>query len=246
MRPVVRGNYPIDCHGDNIQYHEYSDARGELIGRIGEYCSYCEMQLDSALAVEHIQPKKPRGCTQIDSQREMDWNNFLLACPNCNSTKGNTDVVLDDYLWPDRDNTFRALKYSEGGIITPALQGEMAHKAQNTIHLFGLDKMPSIITDMTDMNYKNRASDRRWNNRREAWDNAERAKKRLSQNDIDELREQIVETAQANGYWSIWMTVFEDDPDMCRRLIEAFPGTCKDCFDANQGYKTVKRQGGQC
>ena len=70
------------------------------------------MQLDSALGVERIQPKKTRGCTQIDSQREMDWNNFLLACPNCNSTKGNTDVVLDDYLWPDRDNTFRALKYS--------------------------------------------------------------------------------------------------------------------------------------
>ena len=243
MRPVVRGNFPTDCHGDRIQYCEYSEARGELINRIGAYCSYFEMQLDSALAVEHVLPKKPKGSLQIDLQRELDWNNFLLACPNCNSTKGNTDVVLDDYLWPDRDNTFLALKYLEGGIITPALSDKLGQKAQKTIQLFGLDKTPSIEPGL---DHNNKSSDRRWANRREAWDMASRARKRLSNNNTVELREQIVETAQANGYWSIWMTVFKDDADMIKRLIDAFPGTCKACFDETHGYTPVNRPGGQC
>ena len=242
MRPVERGHRPQE-QGTAVVFSEYSEARGELIRRIGEYCSYCEMHLDSALSIEHIQPKKPKGRTEIDSQRELDWDNFLLACPNCNSTKSNQEIALADYLWPDRDNTFRAFHYCEGGVVTPAFQGELGRKAQNTIHLFGLDKMPSMVCEEM---HRNRASDRRWNNRREAWDKAVRAKMRLAQNDTVELREQIVENAVSNGYWSIWMTVFHDDSDICRRLIETFPGTCKDCFDAQHGYVPIKRKGGQC
>ena len=46
------------------------------------------------------------------------------------------------------------------------------------------------------------------------------------------MRKQITFTAIGHGYWSVWMTVFKDDPDMLRRFIEAFPGTCQDCFDS--------------
>jgi len=60
------------------------------------------------------------------------------------------------------------------------------------------------------------------------------------------MREQIVLTATGHAYWSIWMTVFNDDPDMLQRLINAFPGTCADCFDNATGYSHIARPVGQC
>ena len=235
MRPIDRGPIPKDVNDKDIQYSDYAHARGELIRRLGEYCSYCEMHLDTSLAVEHVQPKKPAGI--VLTGRELDWHNFLLACTNCNSTKGNFDVDLHSYFWPDRDNTFLALKYAEGGLISPAdgLNPDLHQLALNTIQLTGLDKQPGNDPE---------ASDRRWENRREAWDMAQRAKQRLQQCDSPLMREQIVETA--NAYWSVWMTVFQDDADMLQRLIRTFPGTCRDCFDRNNGYRPSKRARGLC
>ena len=136
----------------------------------------------------------------------------------------NKDVILDDYFWPDIDNTFRVFTYSEGGIITPSneLSPELQSKANATIKLTGLDKHP--LNDP-------KASDRRWINRREIWNIAVRAKERLSRNDYDDFREQIVDTMTGHAYWSIWMTVFRDDSDMLKRFIKALAGTAEDCFD---------------
>lgn len=231
MRPVLRGAWP-QKNGHDIQFKEYSEARAELIRRLGEYCSYCEMHLDSSLAVEHVKPKQPPGSSAVDQTRALNWNNFLLACTNCNSAKGNTDVKIDDYFWADRDNTFLVFQYSEGGRILPAahLNEELMKKAKATIELTGLDKHP-----LNDFN----ASDRRWENRREAWDMAVDSKADLAQNDTPQMRRQIVRSAR--GYWSTWMTVFKDDPDMLQRLIRAFPGTCESCFDAENGYLPIPR-----
>ncbi len=235
MRPVIRGPWPKDKNGDKVQYKDYTNARRELISRIGECCSYCEMHLDSALAIEHVQPKKTSGELSTIVSRELDWNNFLLACPNCNSIKGSKDVDMDDYFWPDRDNTFRAFHYAEGGVVEPAefLSDNAKKIAENTILLTGLDKNPNAQN----------AADRRWNNRRECWDIAERAKKRLERNDSVDLRDQIAETASAKGFWSIWMTVFENDSDMKKRLIDAVPGTAEECWEGD--YQPVHRPGGQ-
>ncbi|MCP4153005.1 MAG: hypothetical protein GY757_35055 [bacterium] len=57
------------------------------------------------------------------------------------------------------------------------------------------------------------------------------------------MRRQIVRTATGYGYWSFWMTLFQHDPDMLKRFIKAFPGTCKACFD-DKG-KAVPRAGGK-
>jgi len=237
MRPVVRGDHPKDENGQAVIYCEYAKARRELINRMGEYCSYCEMHLDASLAVEHVQSKKPAGTVII--RRELDWYNFLLACTNCNSIKGDKDVVLSDYLWPDSDNTFFALKYSEGGLVSPAdcLHDELRTLALNTIDLTGLDKTP--LNDP-------KASDRRLINRRETWDIAERSKQHLQCCDTPHMRTQIVFTAQAKGYWSVWMTVFKDDADMLQRFIQAFTGTCKECFDPDNGYAPTARVCGKC
>jgi hypothetical protein len=220
MRPVLRGACPQDEHGQEVRFSEYTHARRDLIGRLGEYCSYCEMQLDASLAVEHVQPKKPPGAKAALPERELAWGNFLLACTNCNSTKWNTDVVLGDYLWPDRDNTFHSLSYSEGGRIDSAT-GPQKAQADRLIALVGLQKAPDTVE----------ASDRRWLNRREAWDMAVRAKERLARCPGDDMKEQIIETVQAKGFWSIWMTVFKNDADMQARLIAALPGTRTEYFE---------------
>lgn len=46
------------------------------------------------------------------------------------------------------------------------------------------------------------------------------------------MAECVVRLAQATGFFSIWMQVFQAEPDMRRRLIDAFPGTRESgCFD---------------
>lgn len=234
MRPVSKGSLPKDSDGHSIQFKDYSFARRLLIERIGQYCSYCEMKLDSSLHVEHVKPKQPKGIEEVIQERLLDWDNFLLACVNCNSNKGSEEITLEDYFWPDQDNTFKVLKYSEGGVISPVdkLEDKEKDKALRTIKLTGLDKNPKNDP---------KASDRRWENRREVWGIAQRAKERLKRIDIPEMRDQIVSTATGHAYWSVWMTVFQDDADMLARFIEAFSGTCRECFDAENNYISVER-----
>lgn len=105
-------------------------------------------------------------------------------------------------------------------------------KSQKTLELTGLNKTGVNTT----------TSERRWMNRRDTWNIAQRAGKNLLKNNTPEMRTQIVDTALARGFWSIWMTVFKNDVDMLNRLIQAFPGTCRQCF--NQQGKAVHRQGG--
>lgn len=230
MRPIFRGNRPIDSVGKSKSFKEYQDARGDLIDRLGEYCSYCEMRISASLAVEHCQPKSQHP------ELELEWDNFLLACTNCNSTKGKKDVILEDYYWVHIDNTFRAFIYLEGGRIrcNPGLTNKEKIKAEETIKLVGLDKIS--IND-------SERRDRRQNNRREAWDIAKRSWERLQTNNTNEMRDQIVDTAKAQGFWSVWMTVFKDDSDMLNRFIKAFPGTCKNCFDVSGN--TIPRPNGR-
>src|SRR3712207_1552660 len=105
MRPVERGYDPRE--GDWAGWQGAGVLA--LAERIGQYCSYCERYLPYAAAVEHLRPKKPNPTLALR------WDNWLLACPNCNSIKGDADVELDQYLWPDRDNTMHAFTYGRGG-----------------------------------------------------------------------------------------------------------------------------------
>jgi len=71
-----------------------------------------------------------------------------------------------------------------------------------------------------------RDSDRRWRKRELAWDDAIKAREDLRQCDTPQMRAQIVRSARGTGFWSVWMTVFEDDTDMRHRFCtEAFVGT---------------------
>jgi uncharacterized protein (TIGR02646 family) len=246
MRPVIRG--------DNAKVFKiYQDARGDLIEQLGQYCSYCEMPLPSSLDVEHILQKKEQF-----PDEETNWKNFCLACKNCNSTKnGAMDrrwkdswqylhlisakiAARSEFYWIDQDNTFQCVEYSKGGLVKVnlSLAPEEQKVAQATIEMVGLDRIP---------NPDPKVKDRRWNNRREAWEKAERSLIKLNKCDNDDflemMRDTIVDLAVAQGFWSVWMTVFKDYPDMLQRFISAFPGTCGDCFDM-QG-KAIHRPNGR-
>ena len=226
MRPVDRGTAPG-------KYTGYQDAGPDLQGRLGAYCSYCERRIETNLAVEHIQPKS------LVPELETSWNNFLLACVNCNSAKGNTSIILTDYFWPDVDNTLRALEYSEGGLVQPRanLVNHNRTKAQNTIELTGLDKYPG------NLGREPTTSDQRWLRRYKIWRKAKEARADLAKQNTDLTRKHIVEIAVAWGIFSIWWTVFANDVDMRRRLREAFTGTDDKSFDKNENL--VPRPGGQ-
>ena len=232
MRPVDRGE-PPKKDGQPVQFRDHKEARDPLITNIGDYCSYCEMPCAEGPDVEHVQPKK------WHDDLRLEWTNLLLGCIYCNTVKGSTDLELDDYFWPDRDNTARAFAYGHDlpPTVAPDLSVDQTRLATNTLELTGLDRGP----DHPQLTKK----DRRWLKRREAWTKAQHARRRLQETPSGNMRGQIVDTAVCCGFWSVWMAVFEDDPVMRRKLIDAFRGTCgvNVCFgDATQ---LIERNGGR-
>lgn len=155
MRPVERGAAPRECA-------RYGDAIGDLEERLGRYCSYCERRLPIGLAVEHMAPKS------LHPDREVDWDNFLLGCTNCNSVEDVADVADDDILWPDRHNTMLAVAYSRGGFVRLAegLTPEQQRRARALIDLVGLDRHIGVPGQQP------ATRDQRWKDREEAWVNA--------------------------------------------------------------------------
>lgn len=218
MRPVVRGDVPVDDEGNPVTYADYKDARDDLIEHMGDYCSYCEVALHDQVDVEHVLPKS------LNPSLAREWSNFLLACGTCNSIKGNNEVDLDDYYWPDQDNTLRAFFYEQDEPPQINSGSGVDHPtAQRTLELTGIDRVPghSRLSDR----------DRRWKKRFGAWGIALIARGNLGTADSVEMRETIVMLAQALGFWSVWFSAFHDDEDMQLRLISEFPGTSADCFD---------------
>lgn len=226
MRPVERGAAPQ-------VFTNYRDAYPHLVGRMGDYCSYCERQIETHLAVEHVQPKDP-----VPALRN-EWSNFLLGCVNCNSAKGDTRVVLSDYFWPDTENTISAFSYSVGGLVNPraGLTADLQAKASATLRLVGLDRYPG------NPGREPTSADLRWQRRFEAWQVAEWCRKQVEENDSEQVRSLVVQVARGRGMYSIFWTVFEGDKDIRRRLREAFIGTAFLCFDPNED--PLPRPGGQ-
>jgi hypothetical protein len=223
MRPVLRGPSP-----QTMDFNDYDKASTPLKGILGQYCSYCERHIPTNLAVEHIQPK---GFTRSDGtipykHLEGRWTNFLLACVNCNSTKGDTDIDITVLVLPDRDNTFAAFVYTADGRISPAIGAPPGAAAM--IQLTGIDKR---VRTTRDKNGKVIAEDRS-SQRMERWGIAVRQKTLWDRHPTLALQEVILRDALDSGFFSIWMKAFESDPVMRQCFIDAFPGTAYDCFNS--------------
>lgn len=215
MRPVRRDSSP-----QSTDFARYQDAKPFLVSRLGAYCSYCERHVQANLAVEHIQPKGLPAYARLVGR----WENFLLGCVNCNSIKLNKDVDPAALLLPDRDNTAAAFDYSaDGRIQVAASLTTVAHAhALALLGLVGLDKPIAVHTDE---NGKQVALDR-VAQRMEVWAIAQEALGDVSASPgVEAVRRQVVRSARANGFFSIWMTIFAADADMRNRLIDAFAGT---------------------
>ena len=223
MRPISKGASPV-----NGNFRKYEDAKPDLVGRLGAYCSYCERLIPSPLAIEHIEPKS------LVPQLEKTWSNFLLACVNCNSCKGSAPVNLHSLLLPDRDNTFFAYFYEYDGTVRPSngLNARQTALAMNTLTLVGLDKP---VQEYSDSNDQLVALDRP-SQRMEVIGSAQESLSLYQSLPRPQMIESIVKTAVSTGYFSIWMKVFDQVPAAKRRFIESFKGTGDSgCFDLNNG-----------
>jgi uncharacterized protein (TIGR02646 family) len=228
MRPVCRGVSP------QIQeFVPYGTAKEHLLGRLGNYCSFCERRVEVSLAVEHIQAKSIPAYAAL----EGTWTNFLLACANCNSSKSTKIVILADVLLPDRDNTFHAYEYLTDGtvVVRAGLTPPQAAAAAATLTLVGLDKGIHTALDDNDTQIViDRVS-----KRLEVWLQASDTKKDLDAATPEAkagVRNVALRLAKASGCFSIWMQVFAGDATFLASLIAAYPGTAASgCFDPATG-----------
>ncbi len=219
MRPVVKGTAPA-------VYGKWGDARNDLADRIGWYCSYCEMGVTQMIEVEHIVPRDHGGAP-------LSWDNFLLSCKYCNTIKSNRNKSRNGYIWPDRDNSDFAFVYSERDVITPA-SGISATEPMATIDLMGLDRRPGGKNEPTD-------ADSRWIHRLQTWLVAKQSFDNWKSCPTEAMADQIAKTAKGYGFYSIWLTVFRNEPQVVNAIQDQFPNTYRDVD--SHGVRRVRTGG---
>ncbi len=229
MRLVAKGPPP------QIQYSHYRDALDDLADRLGLFYSYCEQPIQHAPEIEHVQPKS------LEPDLERSWDN--LGCSSCNKTKSNNPVDLTRVAMPDTDNTFRGLEFLEGGKIelSPHLNDEQTELMRQVVGLVRLDRHPDASTK----DGRPTDRDKRAKLRNDVWILANRYRGYIEQRELNpEIHGKFVgDVARSNGFFSVWMTVFRDYPDMLKRFLQIFPGTDADCFDGEG--RAVPRPGGR-
>jgi uncharacterized protein (TIGR02646 family) len=227
MRPIVK-TIKENRDGSPLTFRHWKAAKNLLLAELGNYCSFCEREgYKSSLDVEHILPK---GIDKYDHLRNR-WDNFLLACKNCNSIKGSKDFDSNETYLPHQDNLLTTIEILDGGTIRikQNLSNEEERKTKNFIALVGIDRDPShpLYSDKDD----------RWNSRMKIWDIANGFLSDYQNNNI--RLERIIQTAGFSGFWSIWFTVFREFPEVKREFISRFPGTDEACFD--EQYQPLQR-----
>lgn len=225
MRPVDKGT-PTKV------YTDYGKARHDLAYRIGYYCSYCEMKVRNSIEVEHILPINQGG-------NPIDWGNFLLSCKYCNTIKSDHNDTLNDYLWPDRDNTDLAFSYEEGKAVGPNRHTNSAIQrlAENAIELMGLNRYPDGDHEPTE-------ADTCWKSRKEAWDLAYRSYSNWKEAPIPPMADQIA-IASLNGHYSIWIEVFKEEPVVLEAIDAIYTKRCHLYKQLDDDGHRVVREGGQ-
>lgn len=234
MRPVDRGVAPKS-------YAKFADAKPDLVKAIGGYCCYCERKIETLLAVEHVLPKSLPAYQNL----ELKWTNFLLACVNCNSAKGNQDSARASHLWPDEHNTYRAF-FSDGHVVRvrPGLSHGLQIRATVTLNMCAVNRgAPSKWTTAEEK----KGAVERWQQRKAAKRKAEEALREYQDALADvaanpspamdrmlvRLENAYAGSADSAGFFGIWMDQFQAYPGVRRKLIARFPGTAGSCFDAN-------------
>ncbi|MBF0157410.1 MAG: HNH endonuclease [Magnetococcales bacterium] len=212
MRPVRRGTPVIFADG-----RPYGKAMNDLLAKLGPYCSYCERRLPSGAEVEHIEAKSQYP------DKERTWNNFLISCKNCNSCKRqHLALSVDQWLIPDRDNTAYAFVYREDGrVIESGVSVSVDLLAGKTLEVLGLNNEKNLSRSLPDQRKQARLQAELWLTR---W-------MEFSPSVKEKMAELLVGHAKSEGFFSVWMAVFQKVPEVRIELLKAFPGTERACFD---------------
>lgn len=229
MRPIDKGNIPtIDGLPKTVS--DYKDWRQDLIDRIGNCCSYCNMNLNDSPQVEHVVPKA------LHKDLELEWSNMLLACGPCNRAKSNHNYDSDQHYQPDYHNTHLAFDYAVishptkpntyACIVCPSENEHVnREKAERTIKLLKLDEVIS----------NSRATDLRWKYRHEAFISAQLWREswdKFGKDHSDHFIPLLKDNVKAKGFFSIWYNVFKDVEAIISELLQVFVGTNKRAFSA--------------
>jgi len=222
MRPVLK--WKIGENGVTKTYEPYQNAKPILKNNFGGegfyYCNYCDRKVAGVdLNVEHILPKEQ------NPHLEFSWDNFLMACTNCNNAKYTTDFLLDDVVLPHIQNTVDCFSFQDDGTMT--LNGIAPnthhHRILRTIELLGLH--------MGKDHEERKPQDDRYKERGEV---LRIARRKLSQFKSGKQGVQdIIDCATTSGYWLVWAQVFHQQADVKDALIANFKGTYTHCFTTN-------------
>ena len=227
MRPINKGNIPTNKDGVDKEYTSYRQAKDDLRDRLGSFCSYCEMNIDNQPDIEHISPKSK------NSELENDWENFLLACKPCNILKSDNNDNRDDYLFPDTHNTSFLYEYSISGVkVRDDLDSTTKKLATATFDLVQLNRK---------LDTSGRTDDRKLA-RLNSWNKAQEA---LS--DLLELPNELAmirQTARScNGFFTMWIQVFKNYPEVKKAILENVAGSSLNCYDKDiNPIENIKRK----
>jgi len=230
VRPVNKGETPY------VLIKNYGEALPYLEERIGCYCSYCEFPISHVPEVEHIFAKSKGGSL-------TEWANLLLVCKYCNTRKGTIigDNIKEIWLWPDINNTFLAFTYdgSKPKVnenFMKNIDESLLTRAKIMFADLKLDNIPLSPND----------KDRRWMKRLNTYNKAKEYFNdwQMFKNSKYEgqLLKCIFDLAKSEGFFSVWMNIFADEPEVCNGLINSFIGTDKNSFD-NNGKPVIRVNG---
>ena len=222
MRPVQKGDWPLRSNSATTQlvFNDWARAIPHLRLRTGDYCHLCEMRVTNAIAIEHIQPKEHFPALS------NDWDNFLLICNYCNSEKLDEIPIpnyRDYYLWPHLNNTMLAFDLDlTTGLVTPrtGLNPANRQRVLRLIELYGLNKRSNASG----------ASDPRYLERVSALYLA--VTRRVEYNNGQATPAAIVDLAKTKGFFTVWLKVFGDVPEIKEALINCreFKVPVAECF----------------
>ncbi|MCX6073765.1 MAG: HNH endonuclease [Campylobacterales bacterium] len=233
MRPVNKGAIPKNADGSDKNFTDYKQAKDDLRTRLGSFCSYCEMNIDNQPDIEHISPKSKKP------ELEKEWNNFLVACKSCNIIKDNNNEDRDGFVFPDTHNTAFLYNYSILGVsVKDNLPNDVKILATATFNLVQLNRK---------LDTSSRTDDRALA-RLHAWDKAQDALKDflelLPVTSTPEKKHALVNLAAntCNGFFSLWIQIFKDYPEVKKAILENVRGTAIECYDESFNPKENLRR----
>ena len=121
--------------GDEPRRYAHEDIRLALRSETNWKCAYCEGRI-SDVAYDHVEHKLPK---RKNPEMVCYWMNLTIACPVCNTRKGDYDEPLCALLDPYSDDVENLVRF--GG---PMAFGRGGPRSRATVRVLGLNRPPLV------------------------------------------------------------------------------------------------------